>query len=159
VVKQASAVTEGHGALRRLRASLRNAGGKLRRSAVGGHIRDLWMLALPYQVAAVTTALVAVGFTKLFVWLENRNVALITAHPNYIFITAPISFLVSWWLVMRFSPMASGGGVPQLIAAAEVADDEEKRDGSWQFLNVRIIFVRFLATMSMIAAGRRRYWP
>lgn len=132
---------------------IRGALSRLRGSSVGRHLNDLWMLALPYQVAAVTTALVAVGFTKLFVWLENRNVALITAHPNYIFITAPISFLVSWWLVMRFSPMASGGGVPQLIAAAEVADDEEKRDGSWQFLNVRIIFVRFLATMSIIAGG------
>ena len=104
----------------------------MRRSSWGSNLNDLWMLALPYQVAAVTTALVAVGFTKLFVWVEDRNVALITAHPNWIFITAPISFLVSWWLVMRFSPMAGGSGVPQLIAASEVADDEEKRDGSWR---------------------------
>ena len=111
------------------------------------------MLALPYQVAAVTTALVAVGFTKLFVWVEDRNVALITAHPNWIFITAPVSFLVSWWLVMRFSPMAGGSGVPQLIAASEVADDEEKRDGSWRFLNVRIIFVRIASTLAMVGGG------
>lgn len=111
------------------------------------------MLALPYQVAAVTTALVAVGFTKLFVWLGERNLALITAHPSWIFITAPIAFLFSWWLVQRFSPMAGGSGVPQLIAASDVADDEEKHDGSWRFLNVRIIFVRIGATMAMVAGG------
>jgi H+/Cl- antiporter ClcA len=153
VVKQASAVTEGHGALRRLRASLRNAGGKLRRSAVGGHIRDLWMLALPYQVAAVVTALVAVGFTKLFMALGEWNRHLLEAWPQGIFITAPPAFLLSWWLVRRYAPMAGDSGVPQLIAAADVADDEEKHDGSWRFLNVRIIFVRTAATMAMALGG------
>ncbi len=132
---------------------MRRALGMLRGFSVGAHIKDLWMLALPYQVAAVTTALVAVGFTKLFVWLGERNLALITAHPSWIFITAPITFLFSWWLVQRFSPMAGGSGVPQLIAASDVADDEEKHDGSWRFLNVRIIFVRIGATMAMVAGG------
>lgn len=125
-----------------------------RRSArVGTRIKDLWMLALPYQVAAVTTALVAVGFTKLFVWLEHRNAALIAEHPLLIFITAPAAFLASWWMVRRISPMAGGSGVPQLIAAAEVADDAEKHDGSWRFLNVRIIFVRVGATLAMVMGG------
>ena len=125
-----------------------------RRSArVGSRIKDLWMLALPYQVAAVTTALVAVGFTKLFMWLEHRNAALIAAHPLLIFITAPAAFLASWWLVTRVSPMAGGSGVPQLIAAADVADDAEKHDGSWRFLNVRIIFVRMGATLAMVMGG------
>lgn len=126
---------------------------RMRGASVGTHIKDLWMLALPYQVAAVTTALVAVGFTKLFVWLGDRNRELITAHPSLIFITAPVAFLAGWWLVRRYSPMAGGSGVPQLIAASEVADDHEKHDGSWRFLNVRIIFVRIGATMAMAAGG------
>jgi hypothetical protein len=110
VVKQASAVTEGHGALRRLRASLRNAGGKLRRSAVGGHIRDLWMLALPYQVAAVVTALVAVGFTKLFMWtLGNAQPALVGPRLAFKAFSSrrPPAFLLSWWLV-RCAMLANG---------------------------------------------------
>lgn len=126
---------------------------KLRGSSVGTQIRDLWMLALPYQVAAVTTALVAVGFTKLFHWLERRNAALLADHPSWIFFTAPLAFLVSWWLVTRFSPMAGGSGVAQVIAAAEVADDSEKNDGSWRFLNVRIIFIRIGATLAMVFGG------
>ena len=84
---------------------------RLRGSSVGRQVNDLWMLALPYQVAAVTTALVAVGFTKLFMWLGQRNLALVTAHPSWIFLTAPASFLLAWWLVQRFSPMAGGSGV------------------------------------------------
>ncbi len=120
---------------------------------MGNQIKDLWMLALPYQVAAVATALLAVGFTKLFVWLEHRNLALVTAHPDLIFLTAPAGFLASWWLVTRFAPMAGGSGVPQLIAAADVANDEEKHDGSWRFLNVRIILVRIGATLSLAFGG------
>lgn len=141
------------GLWRKVRKALRIRPFRLRASSVGGHIKDLWMLALPYQVAAVATALVAVGFTKLFVWTGERNRELITAHPSWIFITAPLTFLLAWWLVRRFSPMAAGSGVPQLIAAAEVADDEEKHDGSWRFLNVRIILVRIATTMSLAAGG------
>lgn len=126
---------------------------RVRGSGVGAQVRDLWLLALPYQVAAVTTALVAVGFTKLFVWTGERNRELITAHPSWIFVTAPATFLLAWWLVRRFSPMAGGSGVPQLIAASEVADDEEKHDGSWRFLNVRIILVRIGATLALAAGG------
>jgi H+/Cl- antiporter ClcA len=139
--------------MERVRFGMRVLLGRVRGTAMGVHLKDLWMLALPYQVAAVTTALVAVGFTKLFVWVEDRNVALITAHPDWIFITAPLAFLASWWMVRRFSPMAGGSGVPQLIAAAEVADDAEKEDGSWRFLNVRIICVRIASTLAMVGGG------
>jgi len=152
-VKKEHVEEERQGLLARMRALLGVVFGRKRVSSVGSHLKDLWMLALPYQVAAVTTALVAVGFTKLFVWVEHRNVAMITAHPNWIFITAPLSFLVSWWMVRRFSPMAGGSGVPQVIAAAEVADDAEKEDGSWRFLNVRIIFVRIASTLAMVGGG------
>lgn len=137
----------------RLRLGTRILLGRLRKTSVGNRIKDLWMLALPYQLAAVLTALVAVGFTKLFMWAEHRNLELITAHPDLIFITAPLAFLLSWWMVRRFSPMAGGSGVPQLIAAAEVADDQEKHDGSWRFINVRIIFVRIAATITMAFGG------
>ena len=126
---------------------------KLRGSNVGNQIKDLWMLALPYQVAAVATALVAVGFTKLFVWVEHQNAAFIAAHPSWIFLTAPLAFLFSWWFVARYAPMAGGSGVAQVIAATEVADDAEKNDGSWRFLNVRIIFVRIGATLGMALGG------
>lgn len=141
------------GPWRRLRAVAGRLLRRVRGSGVGAQVRDLWLLALPYQVAAVTTALVAVGFTKLFVWTGERNRELITAHPSWIFVTAPATFLLAWWLVRRFSPMAGGSGVPQLIAASEVADDEKKHGGSWRFLNVRIILVRIGATIALAAGG------
>ncbi|HEY0976429.1 MAG TPA: chloride channel protein [Flavobacteriales bacterium] len=126
---------------------------RFRRFVVGTHVKDLWMLAFPYQVAAVLTALVAVGYTKLFLWAEHQNIALVTAYPNAIFITAPLAFLTSWFLVRFFSPMAGGSGIPQLIAAVEVANDEEKNDGSWRFLNLRIIVVKIAGSVAMVFGG------
>jgi H+/Cl- antiporter ClcA len=126
---------------------------RLRRFVVNTHVRDLWMLAFPYQVAAVLTALVAVGYAKLFLWAEHQNIALVTAYPDAIFLTAPLAFLTSWWMVRYFSPMAGGSGIPQLIAAVEVANDEEKNDGSWRFLNVRIIAVKILGSVAMVLGG------
>jgi len=104
-------------------------------------------------VAAVLTALIAVGYTKLFHWAEHKNIELVTAHPALIYVTAPIAFLASWWMVRRFSPMAGGSGIPQLIAAVEVANDEEKDDLSWRFLNVRIILVKIAGSVAMVFGG------
>lgn len=115
--------------------------------------KNFILLALPYQTSAILTALVAVGYAKVFQWAEHWNGALISEHPKFIFLTAPIAFLTSWWLVRFFSPMAGGSGIPQLIAAVEVGNDEEKNDGSWRFLNVRIILVKIVSSIAMVLGG------
>ena len=115
--------------------------------------KNFVLLALPYQVSAILTALVAVGYAKLFQWAEHWNSALIGKDPQLVFLTAPAAFLTSWWLVRYFSPMAGGSGIPQLIAAVEVGNDEEKNDGSWRFLNVRIILVKIASSIAMVFGG------
>jgi H+/Cl- antiporter ClcA len=140
---------------------------QLRQWLVRSRVRELVLLALPYQVAAVLTALVAVGYAKLFHWVEGRNLALLASDPRWIFATAPAGFLLSWFLVRRFAPLAGGSGIPQLMAAIEVAT-EKKRDRSWRFLNVRIILVKISASLALVmgggAAGREGptlppFWP
>jgi H+/Cl- antiporter ClcA len=114
--------------------------------------RELVLLALPYQIAAVLTALVAVGYAWLFHWMEDRNLELLAMDRRWIFLSAPLSFLVSWFLVVRFAPLAGGSGIPQLMAAIEVATDK-KRDASWRFLNLRIILVKIASSLSMVVGG------
>ncbi|MDV7390752.1 chloride channel protein, partial [Arthrospira platensis SPKY1] len=72
--------------------------------------------------------------------------------PRWIFLSAPVSFLVSWFLVMRLAPLAGGSGIPQLMAAIEVATDK-KRDASWRFLNLRIILVKIASSLAMVVGG------
>ena len=114
--------------------------------------KDLLLLTLPYQVAAIITALVAVGYALLFKKVETFNLWLYDKDPRLIFVVAPLSFVLSWWLVRRYAPMAGGSGIPQLMAAIEVANDK-KSDRSWRFLNVRIIIVKIVSSLTMVVGG------
>jgi H+/Cl- antiporter ClcA len=125
---------------------------RLRLSLMQSRARDLVLMALPYQVSAVLTALVAVGYAKLFHLMEDANLAILSHDRRLIFLTAPISFLVAWGLVRRLAPMAGGSGIPQLMAAIEVAT-EKKDDRSWRFLNVRIILVKIASSLTMVVGG------
>lgn len=115
-------------------------------------VRELTLVVLPYQVAAVLTTFIAVGYAALFGLVEKAHHWVLDYHPGLIFLTAPIAFLVSWYLVRQFAPMAGGSGIPQLMAAVEVADETEK-DRSWKFLNVRIIIVKIASSLAMVLGG------
>jgi H+/Cl- antiporter ClcA len=138
--------------VRRIRGLFAGALERLREYVVNSRAKDFILLALPYQVSAVLTALVAVGYAKLFHWMEDANLRILAHDPRWIFLTAPFSFLLSWWLVMRFAPLAGGSGIPQLMAAVEVANDR-KNDRSWRFLNVRIILVKIASSVAMVFGG------
>ncbi len=125
----------------------------VRRSVWNSQAKNFILLALPYQVSAVLTALIAVGYTKLFQAAQNWNHGLVAQDPKMILLTAPLAFVASWWLVRYFSPMSAGSGIPQLMAAVEVAKDEERSDGSWRFLNVRIILVKVLSSIALALGG------
>src|SRR5690606_1344317 len=89
----------------------------------------------------------------LFQKAHHLNNELLADRPFMIFLTAPLAFVASWFLVRFFSPMAGGSGIPQLMAAVEVSKDEERNDGSWRFLNVRIILVKFASSLAMAVGG------
>ncbi len=126
---------------------------RLRQWVLNSNAKNFVLLALPYQVSAILTALVAVGYTKAFQWAARWNHGLIDSNPQLIFLTASLAFLASWWMVRFFSPMAGGSGIPQLIAAVETGNDEEEKDGSWRFLNLRIIIVKIASSIAMVLGG------
>ncbi len=122
------------------------------RKVMNSRLKEITLLTLPYQVAAVLTALIAVGYAKLFELMEGVHEWILDLHPDWIFVSAPISFLLSWWLVRRYAPLAGGSGIPQLMAAIEISDDKE-HDRSWRFLNARIIVVKILSSLAMVVGG------
>jgi len=129
---------------------------RVRQFVWNSQAKNFVLLALPYQVSAILTALIAVGYTKLFQKAHQWNHDLLANDPRMILLSAPLAFVASWWLVRYFSPMSGGSGIPQLMAAVEVAKDEEKNDGSWRFLNVRIIIVKILVNSPGLRWWRHR---
>ncbi len=137
----------------RLQSRITGWFGWLYRKVMDSRMKQLTLLTLPYQVAAVFTALIAVGYAKLFELVEKLYTSIYNVHPDWIFVSAPVSFLVSWFLVRKFAPFAGGSGIPQLIAAIEVADDNGENDRSWRFLNARIIIVKIASSLAMAMGG------
>jgi H+/Cl- antiporter ClcA len=82
------------------------------------HVRRLWRMAR-IIVATVLGGAAAAGYAKLcdiLMALHERAYAA-AAWPTLLLL--PVGFGVAAWLTTRFSPEASGSGIPQVIAAAE----------------------------------------
>lgn len=125
---------------------------RVRQWLVKTRAKEFILLALPYQISAVLTALIAVGYAWLFNAMGELNADLLAIDRRLIFLSAPVTFLLAWWLVYRFAPLAGGSGIPQLMAAVEVATDK-KRDRSGRFLNLRILLVKVASSLAMVAGG------
>lgn len=80
------------------------------------------IINLPFWIAAGIAALVAVAFAKVFAICEDW--ALSHAATQIILITAPLGILTSFLIGHFFSKEALGSGIPQIIAAVEVKDDD-----------------------------------
>lgn len=136
----------------RLQQRLTGALAWLGAKVMNSRMKELTLLTLPYQVAAVFTALIAVGYAKLFDRLSDLHQRLFDHHPDWIFVSAPLAFLLSWAMVRWFAALAGGSGIPQLMAAIEIANDKEQ-DRSWRFLNARIIIVKIASSLALAMGG------
>ena len=78
--------------------------------------------AIPFWVASLISGLIAVFYSRIFAFLESETFSIIHYHAWQIFILTPVCFVIAWWLVIRFSPYAGGSGIPQVMAAIELAN-------------------------------------
>ena len=78
--------------------------------------------AIPFWVASLITGLIAVFYSRIFSFLESVTFFIIHHHAWQIFILTPICFSIAWWIVKKFAPYARGSGIPQVMAAIELAN-------------------------------------
>lgn len=108
--------------------------------------------AIPFWIASIATGLCAVLYTKLFAFAE-KGTSYIMLHFNWsFFIITPLCFILSWWLVKRFAPFARGSGIPQVMAAIEIASpkNKEKLD---KLLSIKIVFVKVISSLVLVLGG------
>lgn len=108
--------------------------------------------AIPFWIASLATGLIAVGYTKLYGWAEQARIYLFTNNNWIIFILAPVCFLVAWWLVIKFSSNAKGSGIPQVMAAIELANPKQNHKVE-KLLSLRIVVVKILSSLVMVFGG------
>ncbi len=115
-------------------------------------IRHNLLQAIPFWSASVIVGLVAVGYAQLFSLAESISLELHAIADWSIFIILPVCMVTAWWVVRRYAPGARGSGIPQVIAALELANEKE-HDKVPKLLSIRIILVKIASSLLMIMGG------
>jgi H+/Cl- antiporter ClcA len=115
-------------------------------------IRRNTLQAIPFWVASLITGLLAVGYTKLFGYSEELFKNILGWHPWTIFLITPVCFLIAWGIVQIFAPNARGSGIPQVMAAIELASPKHEHKIS-QLLSIRILITKIASSLMMVLGG------
>ncbi|MEO7263463.1 MAG: chloride channel protein [Ferruginibacter sp.] len=118
----------------------------------GARARANILLPLPYWIASLLTGLVAVAYTKLFGMGERLSFYLFHLHEWLIFIVTPVCFLLARWVVKRFAVYAKGSGIPQVMAAVELANPKQDRQVD-KLLSIKVMIVKIISSLLMIIGG------
>jgi len=108
--------------------------------------------ALPFWVASLLTGLVAVAYSKIFSLAEKGTHVIFTHSPYLFFIITPVCFILSWWVVKRFSTYARGSGIPQVMAAIELSSPNSDKQLK-PLLGLRIILIKVCSSIIMVFGG------
>jgi H+/Cl- antiporter ClcA len=108
--------------------------------------------AIPFWVGSILTGLFSVLFTKLFGWAEEVKILLFNSSTWWFFLVTPVCFIISWWVVSKFSPYARGSGIPQVMAAIELATPKHN-DKIKKLLSVPVIIVKVISSLVMAVGG------
>jgi H+/Cl- antiporter ClcA len=115
-------------------------------------LKNNLLQAIPFWIGSVITGFFAVMYAKVFAWGEHLLYFIMNWHAWMIFIIAPIGFVLSWWLVKEFAPYAKGSGIPQVMAAVELANPKEHTKIR-SLLSLKIIIFKILSSVVLVIGG------
>lgn len=108
--------------------------------------------AVPFWIASFLTGIAAVLYAKLFEWGEELLHLILNYNRLSIFLLAPTGFVLSWWLVKNYSPYAKGSGIPQVMAAVDLATPKERYKIKY-LLSFKILVIKVLSSIVMVIGG------
>lgn len=108
--------------------------------------------AIPFWVASLISGLIAVFYSRIFAFLESITFSVIHFHSWQIFILTPVCFVLAWWVVKRFAPYAKGSGIPQVMAAIELATPRDDNKVT-KLLSIKVFAVKIISSFLMILGG------
>ncbi len=130
----------------------RNIGKQLIDKVSNDKLRQNLLQTIPFWVASFITGLVAVFYSKGFAMAEKLTMIIFHFHAWLMFIISPVCFIGSWWLVKKFSPYSKGSGIPQVMAAIELATPRNN-DKISKLLSIRIIIIKIISSFILIIGG------
>lgn len=115
-------------------------------------LKNNLLQAVPFWIGSLITGVFAVLYAKAFTWGEALMNFIFDWHAWMIFIITPAAFVLSWWLVKSFAPYAKGSGIPQVMAAVELANPKE-HSKIRHLLSLKIIVFKVLSSLALIIGG------
>lgn len=115
-------------------------------------LKNNLLQAIPFWIGSVITGFFAVMYAKIFAWGENLLHFMLNWHDWMIFLIAPVGFVLSWWLVKEFAPNAKGSGIPQVMAAVELANPKEHKKIR-SLLSLKIIVFKIISSVVLVIGG------
>ncbi len=115
-------------------------------------VKNNLLQAIPFWVASLITGLLAVLYARLFALAEKGTAYIVHWHLWLLFLFTPVCFLTAWWLVRQFAPYARGSGIPQVMAAIELATPKYNEKVG-KLLSLRILLVKILSSLVMALGG------
>lgn len=108
--------------------------------------------AVPFWVGSLVTGLFAVLYAKLFGFAEEGTIFILKHYSWLLFIVTPLCFVLAWWVVVKFSPYSRGSGIPQVMAAIELANPKDDIKVN-KLLSIRIIVVKMISSLVLALGG------
>ncbi len=134
--------------LRYFRRSIKNSIDNIRNE----RLRHNMLQAIPFWISSFITGIVAVGYARIYKWAEDFLSFLMGWQKWSVFIVMPLCFVLSWWLVKKFAPYARGSGIPQVMAAVELANPKENRF-LYRFLSLKIFLIKIISSVIFVMGG------
>ena len=102
--------------------------------------------SFPYWVAGFLVGVLAILYSQLFEEAIEVCRTVLTHHPSWLFLLAPICFVLARWLVERFALAAGGSGVPQVIQALSLESPRQNSEIE-SILSLRVASVVLLSSV------------
>jgi len=115
-------------------------------------IKHNFFQAVPFWIASLLTGLIAVFYSRAFAFLEYETFSIFHDHEWAIFILTPVCFIIAWWLVVKYSPYARTSGIPQVMAAVEIADSTYDKKIT-KLLSLKVFLIKMVSGLLMIFGG------
>lgn len=103
-------------------------------------------------LSAALVALFSAGYAKLFLLCEHFVATVLAPRPEFVFVAAPLGFLVSRLTMEYFCPPAGGSGIPQVIAAIHLEKDGGE-DHAKRLLPRRMIAAKVFGSCAALLGG------
>lgn len=116
------------------------------------HLKQNLLQAIPFWIGSVITGLIAVLYAQIFAYGEELLHKILDWHLWMIFLMAPAGFVLSWLIVQKFAPLSRGSGIPQVMAAVELANPKENYLIK-NLLSFKILLVKIISSFILVTAG------